>query len=906
MKRLIAVIAVILITVGSVVPISVCATSAEENFHRIGENSSFSSGITVANEGEYTVRLKYKCDLNSSADPVIGLLIDGVYPFEGAEKITLDRGWKDNAEQRYDIQGNEIRPSQLQADVIFEKILKDNSVASDDVYLFELNSGIHKVTVITYEQPIELYSVELVEFENLPEYSKAVEQYRALGAKEILDVNPILIQAEKPSLKSAQSLLSVNDRASSITQPYDAVKARYNCIGGGRWSENGQWLEWEINIPQTGLYPIALRWKQDQKNNDISSRAIYIDGEIPFKEAATLEFPYSNKWQVSFIGEKETEGGYLFYLTEGKHTLRLEATIGRQKELIADMQRIIGQANQLYLDIVMVTGPSPDINRDYDYEKLIPDTLKEMLQVSKELKGLEAEVITLSGESGQNTSSIKRLYGVIDKMTEDSETISRRLGDFQDAISSLAVSLTDMRSQPLTVDYLTLGAKKNQLKAEGSFFAQLIHYIKQYIGSFAVDYNTLGNTKESDADALRVWLGADTTVIAASAGGTAGRDQSQIVRELVTDDFSSNTGIPVSVQLVNTGSLLPATLAGIGPDVALGLAQATPVNYALRNALYNLSEFEDCAEILNGFNDAAVLPFTLDGSVYAIPETMVYPMLFYRSDILSECGVELDELETWDSLLQVALPKLQMKYLEFGVPATYNTFSTLLLQNGGAMYNEEHTASAFNSTQGMAAFKLMTSLYTEYRLDLSFNFLNRFRSGQMPLAIQDYTMYNQISVYAPEIEGLWGMLPVCGIKDAAGQVNRTVAGTMTGCGITSYSKLKEEAWEFVKWWTKAETQIEFSQALEAVLGTAARNPTANLEARESLAWSSDIKDALRMQEASLSCIPEIAGGYYSSRNYDFAFRDVVYEGKDIKATLNSAAESIDTEIAEKRNEFYGE
>jgi len=44
----------------------------------------------------------------------------------------------------------------------------------------------------------------------------------------------------------------------------------------------------------------------------------------------------------------------------------------------------------------------------------------------------------------------------------------------------------------------------------------------------------------------------------------------------IDDTFTPETGIPVSVELVNMNILLAATLAGKGPDVALGVDPALP------------------------------------------------------------------------------------------------------------------------------------------------------------------------------------------------------------------------------------------------------------------------------------------------------------------------------------------
>ena len=74
---------------------------------------------------------------------------------------------------------------------------------------------------------------------------------------------------------------------------------------------------------------------------------------------------------------------------------------------------------------------------------------------------------------------------------------------------------------------------------------------------------------------------------------TLGRDQANVVRNLIDTTFTKETGIKVDLKLTGADVLLKATLAGIGPDVALNVDSSLPVNYALRNAVYDLTNFDD-------------------------------------------------------------------------------------------------------------------------------------------------------------------------------------------------------------------------------------------------------------------------------------------------------------------------
>ena len=251
----------------------------------------------------------------------------------------------------------------------------------------------------------------------------------------------------------------------------------------------------------------------------------------------------------------------------------------------------------------------------------------------------------------------------------------------------------------------------------------------------------------------------------------------------------------------------------------------------------------------------------------------------------------------------VVLAILQKKYLSIGIPAAIGGYGMFLYQNGGAFYTADGSQSALNSPVAISSFEDFVTLFSDYRFPLTYEFSNRFRSGEMPIAVQDFTAYNQLSVFAPEIEGLWSMRPVPGTRREDGAIDRSVTATVTGCVMLSASRSKEAAWEFIRWWTQADVQERYSRELETLVGTAARNPTANLEAMEKISWSRENRAAMERQRAFVQAIPEVPGGDFTSRHFDFAFRRVVNDGKEAKESLYQAIKDINHELTAKQKEF---
>lgn len=857
----------------------------------LAEGDQITWRFDVAVAGNYLISVDYKALPDTYDSISADLLIDGSLPFAEAAGLPLERSWVNDGDLQYDIHGNQIRPNQKEISVWNTKTLRAVDAAAGDLE-FYLTAGAHDITLRLARETCLVNSVTLTTVQPHASYEAVLADYEAQGYS-APDVEPLVLEAEGESVKSAQSLYPITDRSSASITPYSAELIYYSAVGGTQWKTVGQWIEWTVKAEKSGLYELSFHFKQNNKSDAVSIRELYIDDQLPFAEAADIRFPYSTGWDMYTCGyEKDGENvPYRFYLEEGEHTIRLQVGLGSYRALLDEADRLIAELNSVYRKIVVVTGVTPDQYANYEFEKVIPDVLSNMAKLSDELKAFEQSIRDLGFSGNQGTDTIKRLYNQIEWMLEDTDTIATRLQVYREAISSLGTWRNALAEQPLSLDKLYLTAAGSKVPyTKAGFFKTLMHHLRQFFYSYISDYSSIGEIDSNTDREITVWI-------------NSGRDQAQILKSLISQRFTPDKGVAVDLQIVPADSLLPALLAETGPDMSMGLGQAEPLNLALRNALYNLENFEDFDEVADRFYPQSIVPFEFQGGTYALPDTLSYMMLFYRIDVLEEIGLSTADLATWDSLLQKALPVAQKSGLSVGIPAGSQTYFSMLYQAGGEVYTDNDTASGLASAEAIQSMSLFEKLYSQYKLDLAFDGANRFRSGEMPILLADYLFYNQLTVFAPEINGMWSMLPVPGTVNGEGAVDSTTLLSVTGTAIMDDAEDKEACWEFLKWALSADIQATYGRDLESVVGTAARYNTANIEAMNSVKWDNEIKLQLEAQRQQLRAYPQIAGGYMTDREFSFAFRKIVYENESVRTAMSDAAENISLEILRKREEY---
>ncbi|MCI3922868.1 extracellular solute-binding protein [Paenibacillus sp. TRM 82003] len=858
------------------------------------EAGSADWNVNVEEAGLYHIRVHYFPVEGKSSAIERELRINGDIPFKEAEILLFDRVWGNrDPEILRDDRGNDLRPRQVEKPVWQTASFKDSEGYYEEPFLFYFAEGVHRVTLTSLREPMVIDYIELYQEPKVKSYKETVMEYESKGLQAVKEPY-IVVQGEDAARKSSPTLYPVSDRSSPSVVPYHVSKIRVNSIGGLNWKLPGQWIEWEVEVEEDGLYQIALKRKQDQLRGVYATRSLTIDGRHPFEEMKRLRFHHATDWKMDVLGGEDP---YLFHLTQGKHRIRMEVALGEIAPLLRTIESSVLSLNEMYRMILMITSNTPDPYRDYQLEKRIPDMLEVFTEQAGTIQSVADYLEQATGERSDKVAVLHSMVRQLNDMAESPETIARRLDTFKINVGGLGTWMLTVREQPLTLDYLIVSAPDRKLpSAEATFLEEAGHEAGAYIASYTEDYDSIGNTSKKQRS-VTVWI-------------TTGRDQAQVLKGMIDDTFTPETDISVQLRLVPPNILLPATLADEGPDVAMQIGEDVPVNYAMRNAAADLSKFPDFNEIAARFRESAIVPYSFNDGVFALPEQQTFPMLFYRKDILEE--LNLTTPETWQDVYNM-ISVLQKHNMEFYLPIadTLNnanlvpnaTFAMLLYQNGGEFYRDDDQRSGLDSDTSMEVFKRWTQFYTNYKFPLLADFPNRFRTGEMPIGIADYTTYNMLTVLAPEIKGLWDFTIVPGTVQADGKINHEVASHTTAAMMLENADDKEAAWEFLKWWTEKDTQIQYGREMEGLMGEAARYPTANIEALEQLPWPVKDYKNLEKQWKWVRGIPQVPGGYFTGRHLDNAFRRVVNGNENPRESLSDYLLYINDEIELKRKEF---
>lgn len=842
-----------------------------------GEKITFT--IDVPQTGLYGVEMNYFPLLDSTSQFLFGFYIDGETPFTEANSCILSRVFK-NGEIKTDESGDDLRPQATQVAQWRKQFLFDQTGVYGTLY-FYMEKGQHEITLCFDGTPLLLEGITLKQEPYLMSYQDYISVYKQKGYKETENVLE-LFQAEDYYLQSHSQLWPSADKSSPLTQPFSYENVKINYGGGNQWKQPGQWISWKIVAPEDGFYNIGCKYKQGYLDGLFSSRRVYIDGVVPFKELSAVRFNYTTQWKNMYLGD--SSGAYSIFLTKGEHIITMENVIGDLTSTMGVMQAVLANLNDIYLSIVMITSSSPDPYRDYYLLKQLPN-LPDDFRANAELLFEEAKRLeTIVGKKGAENAYFEDVaYNLISYAENIGDlTYKSRLTNFKNDINGLSAKLAVYQEQALDLDYIALASAGQEMpKTTMNVWQWIVYQVKSFFASFQ---NNNHDDKE-DVKSIRVWV-------------TSGIDQYEIMKNMIIDEFTAKTGIQVDLELAQ-GSLVNALAAGTGPDVMLGVLSDTVVNLALRGAVVDLSQFEEYDEILSQYVEGAEIPFMLEGRYYGMPNTNGCSVMFIRTDIFESMGLEVPQ--TWEDMYDVA-QVLQRYNMTLG---SAPSFANLLYQKGGSYFNDDLTKVMFDEEVAIEALVQHAEFYTKYGFPITFDFSNRFRTGEMPIGIADYSVYTSLKYTAPEISGLWEMYPIPGIEQPDGTINRTqMDNTGNGAIMLKDAKDHDLAWEFIKWWSDAPTQTRYASDVEAALGISARYTTANLTTLRSLGWTTKELSILEQQFENLKFIPIVPGNYYVTRGISNSIRGVVDHGENAREMLTEWTIKINDEILRKRNEFY--
>ena len=861
------------------------------------QEGSVSWTVNIPETGVYNIKMIYEALESNTNDVEFSLLIDGESPYATASRITLSKRWINESEIKQDSRQNDIRPGQISTPCWQETPLEDIDGLFNEPLEFYMEAGEHTITFESEKAEFAVKSFTFYQYEAPAAYTAPSDSdlTQAQGQK-------ITLEGETAAYKSSRTLYPTSDKSSYLTSSANGsspTKTRYNTIGSGSWTQSTQTVTWEFNVDKAGYYKIGIRGRQDQMRGMYSNRRLYVNGEVPCLEANQIKFYYDTDWSIT-TPKSENGDDLYFYLQAGTNTISLEAVPGEIGEIMGDLDELVYNINSYYRQIRQITGPDPDEYNNYMIDTAIPSIVPDFKEYAKTLRDKKAEIEKLSGSGGTEAETLEKMAIVLDKCIKKPDLIPEMMSQIKDNITSVSSFVNQYREQPLEVDMIEVATSDQDFTScDKSFFGSLGFGFKGFIGSFFEDYNALSDEDES---AMECWV-------------MLGRDNAEALQQLISSEYNPTAKTKINLKLVQ-GGIVEATFAGKGPDLALFMGGDFPIQLAARGVLTDLTTFSDFDEVKTRFADDATVLYQYNGGTYGLPCDQTFPMLFYRSDILS--GYDIDpatDLNTWDGLLN-CLPTLQRNYLEVGlilpvmtstggttqvsaITEPGNTFAMLLLQQGLNYYNEEQTKTTFDTQEAVNAFDTWTKFYTTYSFQQTYDAFTRFRTGDMPVVIQNYTFYNQLSVAAPEIKGCWGFQPVPGTVQEDGTINHAANSNGSGAIIFTKAADQEGAWDFIKWFTSTDAQVKYGNNIESILGTMGRYATANEEALQQLSWTTSEVNLLLDQLNSQVEIPIIPASYGVTRNVMNAFRAVVNDYDNARDTLFWYNKDINDEITRK-------
>ncbi|MBO5144774.1 MAG: extracellular solute-binding protein [Lachnospiraceae bacterium] len=859
----------------------------------IGEKGIVELEIDVPQSAVYCMKLDYLADSESILPVEAGIKINGEYPFYEMRQQVLESKWTAKAQKVYDSYGNEVVSM---PDKVYDwqsKYVQDSTYRYTEPLGIELQQGMNTISIELGEGTLLLGNITLTARPQIADYT---------GSEAAEGSGFIEIQAEDFTYRNDSSIHAACEYDPDL-YPYESANRVMNTVDATSFGDGGQEVTYTFTAEQAGNYYLAFHYSQGDKADFPVFMDIKIDGSVPNTAFRNHAFAYEKKYEMYTM--VDSEGNKISVpLEAGTHTISMQISMEPLRQSLETIEKIMGKVNDLSLEVTKVVGTNKDKYRDFSLEGYIPGIGDMMTEWADELAQVmdDARIYNPKKKKIAAFSSISIAENQLRSLAKDPDELIYRIDELATSVSSvnhhLANLIDSLNGNDFSLDsiYLYQDGSETQLPKHKNFFTKIWLGIVRFFTSFGAQAYSSTNT---NPEHLQVSVNRS-------------RQHLEIMQLMINEYFTPQTGIEVDLSLMpDQTKLVLANASGDSPDVATGVNYSIPFELGIRGALKDLTEFDDFAEVAERYNAGLIMPYVIGDSIYAIPETMNFQVMFYRKDILDKLGLEVP---TTLEEVEAMLPDLQMRGLNFYYPTartvgmkTFLDTTPILFQSGGSLYDGTVDNATLTSEEIVEGFTTLTNLFTIYNLPKDVpNFYQHFRNGDYPLGISDFGNYNMISNAAPEIDGSWGVALVPGVKNEDGEVlHYSSAGAESTFLFESTPEREQQAWEFVKWWSSAEVQAEFGQRLQITYGDEYFWNTANAEAFAQLPWDSDDKEVILEQIGWTLEAPRALASYMVEREISDAYNLVVLDAKasTVREALDDAQKSVKRETQRKLEEF---
>lgn len=853
--------------------------------------------FTVKQSALYQIKIKY-INIGNSVNPGCkSLRIDGQFPFSDAESINFSRYFKDKGKPTVNNIGDEVVSDPIEVKKWAWLTVRDSESLYNDDLKFYLQEGKHTIALGQISGELYVSEIIIAAPEKVQKYEQIKKLYDSKGYKS--GSGKVYFEAESfenTLLKNSSTIASEANGEPACT-PFKYGKSLINVFGGTSWQSSGSEVTYRFTVESDGLYTIAMRTLMNYRDSIPSYRKITVDGKVPFEEFNAYKFVYDSNFRTEVLSDK-SHNPYYIYLTKGEHTLSFAVTQGELSDIERRMTKDEDTLSELLLKIKMIIGQNPDVNYDYELEKQIPDLISTFDFLVSDMKQTMDSLKTVCGKKMSKYYQIKSFISQIEKVKNNPISIPSKISSLNEILTSYGSWQTEMTMHPLLLDWIEiLPDSKAATVKKSTFFSRFWAGTVNFVQSFVKDYNNVSVSSIGDVkikSTISVW----------SARGTK---WCNIMKQMMDSDFTSKTGIAIDLNILPAGqlnagganALLLSITSGNAPDIATGVATGSIGEFAMRNALADISLYSDFDDVSKRFNENYFTALTYNNKVFGLPETQNIMVMIYRKDIFSKFKLSIPN--TWNELYDKVIPVLNQNNMQFYMPLSAGGYDVFLYQHGGDYYDKALKYTGLDSKAAYNAMVEYSNLFLLYGVPKSSNFYNRFRSGEMPVGIVDYATYMQVKSIAGDLNGKWGIALIPGIKKENGSINRSHNSLTAEClMIMEQSKKKDDAWEFLKWWTSESVQTEYANRVESQIGKSARWNTANVKSFNDLSWEKDEKQIIISSSDYAKVPPVVLGGYYTSRHITNAYNRIIVSNQNVRDSMEATVEDINRELKRRR------
>ena len=206
--------------------------------------------------GLYSIEASYCPLISNTSEITFSLAIDGEVPYDTASRLTLNKVYQNDGAITTDSVGNQVRPSQEQAEIWLTSWIGDNDGLFNEPLLFYLEAGSHEITLEATKGYFAFEYLRFAQPESVPTYDEYAASIDASVSVEDTPTGVVRIEGEDAVYKSDSVLYPTYDNSNCAVSPSDPKHMVYNTIGSGNWDKALQTITWQVeagSLPGDGL-----------------------------------------------------------------------------------------------------------------------------------------------------------------------------------------------------------------------------------------------------------------------------------------------------------------------------------------------------------------------------------------------------------------------------------------------------------------------------------------------------------------------------------------------------------------------------------------------------------------------------------------------------------------------------